>query len=113
MAVRQLSTLAEKECVPCRAGAEPLRGGELRRLLSELGGGWQAADGKRLRKDFEFKDFQAALDFADTVGRLAQRFNHHPEIRIGWGYARVTIWTHKIGGLSEADFVLAAKIDAL
>jgi len=82
-------------------------------MLAELGGGWQFAEGKLLAKEFPFKDFREALAFADRVGALAERVNHHPELTVGWGFARVSVWTHKIGGLSEADFVFAAKVDVL
>ena len=113
MTVKQISPLARKECVPCRAGTKPLQGEGLQLMMAELGGGWDMIDEKRLQKNCTFRDFQEALVFANAVGRLAQQANHHPEITIGWGLARITLWTHKIGGLSEADFVLAAKIDAL
>jgi 4a-hydroxytetrahydrobiopterin dehydratase len=105
--------LAQKECIPCRGGVAALQGPGLEALLSELGGGWQVVDGQRLEKGFKFPDFRQALAFANKVGELAERVNHHPDIAIAWGQAKVAIWTHKIGGLSEADFVFAAKVDAL
>jgi 4a-hydroxytetrahydrobiopterin dehydratase len=105
--------LAQRECIPCRGGAAPLQGEGLEKLLAELGGGWKAAEGKRLEKEFQFKDFREALAFANKVGELAERVNHHPDITICWGKTKVVIWTHKIGGLSEADFVFAAKVDGL
>ena len=110
---RNNSTLAERECLPCRGGTPPLQGEDLRRLHAALGESWQVAEGKRLEKEFRFPDFREALAFANKVGGLAERVNHHPDITIAWGRAQVVIWTHKIGGLSEADFVFAAKVDAL
>ncbi|MCX5794407.1 MAG: 4a-hydroxytetrahydrobiopterin dehydratase [Elusimicrobia bacterium] len=105
--------LAQRECIPCRGGVAPLQGEELRKLQTELGGGWRVVDGKRLEKEFKFPDFRQALAFANKVGELAERVNHHPDLAIAWGQATVVIWTHKIGGLSEADFVFAAKADGL
>jgi 4a-hydroxytetrahydrobiopterin dehydratase len=110
---KQVSALAQKPCVPCRGGAAPLRGEALETLRDELGGGWQVAEGKRLEKGFKFPDFRRALAFANQVGELAESVNHHPDITISWGQAKVVVWTHKIGGLSEADFVFAAKVDGL
>jgi len=106
-------TLAKRECIPCRGGVAPLQGEALEKLLAELGGGWRVAEGKRLEKEFQFQDFREALAFANRIGELAERVNHHPDITIAWGRALVVVWTHKIGGLSEADFVFAAKVDAL
>ena len=105
--------LAQRECIPCQGGVAPLQGEALRKFQAELGGGWQVAEAKRLEKDFRFQDFREALTFANKIGELAERVNHHPDITISWGRAKVVIWTHKIGGLSEADFVFAAKVDGL
>ena len=112
-AEEQVMPLAQRACAPCRGGAAPLQGEELRLLLAELGNGWQVADDKRLEKEFRFKDFREALGFADRVGELADEVDHHPDLAISWGLMKVVVWTHKIGGLSEADFVFAAKVDAL
>ena len=90
-----------------------MEGMELGKLVAELGGGWVVVEGKRLEKGFKFPDFRQALAFANKVGELAENVNHHPDITISWGQAKVVIWTHKIGGLSEADFVFAAKVDGL
>jgi 4a-hydroxytetrahydrobiopterin dehydratase len=106
--------LASKSCVPCRGGVPPLAGAELDRLLSELGpNGWRAVNGHHLEKEFAFPDFLTALAFVDRVGALAEQQGHHPDIHLAWGKARITTWTHKIDGLTESDFVLAAKIDRL
>jgi 4a-hydroxytetrahydrobiopterin dehydratase len=107
------SALSGRDCVPCQAGISPLKGEALQRLLGELGHGWRAVDEHHLEKEYAFRNFREALDFTNKVGELAEKVNHHPEIWLTWGQAKVTIWTHKIGGLSEADFIFAAKVDAL
>lgn len=109
----ELSELALRECVPCKGGTPPLQGKELQELHGTLGNGWQVIDGHHLEKEYKFKDFRQALTFTNRVGELAERVNHHPDLCLGWGKVQVTLWTHKIGGLSEADFVFAAKIDAM
>ncbi len=105
--------LASKMCVPCRGGVPPLAGAELAELQVTLGGGWTVVDEHHLEKEFRFEDFRAALDFVNRVGELAEEQGHHPDIYLGWGLARIQIWTHKIDGLTESDFILAAKIDRL
>lgn len=107
------SQLAEKKCVPCKGGVPPLKGEELKRLHEELGGGWQVIDEHHLEKEVRFKDFRQALDFTNRVGELAEAEQHHPDIYLAWGKVKVTIWTHKIDGLTESDFVFAAKVDQL
>jgi 4a-hydroxytetrahydrobiopterin dehydratase len=107
------SDLARKACVPCRGGVPPLAGRELADLQAALGGGWQAVDEHHLEKEFGFEDFRSALDFTNRVGELAEEQGHHPDIYLSWGRVRTRIWTHKIDGLTESDFVLAAKIDEL
>lgn len=109
-----MSELADRPLKPPRGGGiEPLEGKALRELESLLGEGWQVVDDHHLEKDFSFDNFQQALDFANRVGELAEEADHHPEICLTWGEASITIWTHSIGGLSEADFVFAAKSDRL
>ena len=105
-----MSDLASRECVPCRGGVPPLDGGEVENLLKELDG-WEAVEGHHLSKSFGFENFRDALAFVDRAGQLAEEQGHHPDVCFGWGYARVSIWTHKIDGLTESDFILAAKID--
>ena len=107
------SNLARKACVPCRGGVPPLAGRELADLQAALGGGWQAVDEHHLEKEFGFEDFRSALDFTNRVGELAEEQGHHPDIYLSWGHVRTQIWTHKIDGLTESDFILAAKIDEL
>lgn len=105
------SLLASETCVPCRGGVPPLAGEELAALARELGNGWRVVDEHHLEKEFAFRDFAEALAFTNRVGALAEEVGHHPDIYLAWGKARITIWTHKIDGLSRSDFVLAAKID--
>ncbi|HKK27302.1 MAG TPA: 4a-hydroxytetrahydrobiopterin dehydratase [Gemmatimonadota bacterium] len=105
--------LAEKECVPCKGGVPPLEGEELEGLLAELDGGWRVVEEHHLEKEFAFEDFVGALEFVNRVGRLAEEQGHHPDLHLSWGRAGVEIWTHKIDGLTESDFVLAAKIEEL
>lgn len=105
--------LAAETCIPCRGGVPPLKGTELADLHRELGNDWRVIDDHHLEKEFTFPDFAQALAFTNRVGALAEQQAHHPDICIGWGRARITIWTHKADGLTRADFVLAAKIDAM
>jgi 4a-hydroxytetrahydrobiopterin dehydratase len=105
-----MNELAEKECVPCKGGVPPLKGKALQDLSTKLGNGWRAVQEHHLEKEFTFKDFREALDFTNRVGEIAESQNHHPDIYLAWGKVKVTIWTHKIDGLTESDFVLAAKI---
>ncbi|MCE5325238.1 MAG: 4a-hydroxytetrahydrobiopterin dehydratase [Planctomycetaceae bacterium] len=106
-------SLADRECVPCKGGTPPLQGEEIEQLQEQLGGEWEVVDSKRLTKSWKFKDFRQALDFTIEVGALAEQTGHHPDIHLGWGKVTIELTTHKIGGLSEADFVMAAKIDTL
>ncbi|MEK6711776.1 MAG: 4a-hydroxytetrahydrobiopterin dehydratase [Nitrospinota bacterium] len=106
-----MSELAAKECVPCRGGVPPLKGEELQNLRAKLGSGWQVVDGHHLEKEYKFPDFRKAMDFTVRVGELAERQGHHPDIHLAWGKVKLTIWTHKIDGLTESDFIFAAKAD--
>lgn len=105
--------LAAMECVPCRGGVPPLHGDDLRLIQERLGGSWRVVEEHHLEKEFTFPDFKEALAFTNQVGALAERQGHHPDILLAWGKVKVTIWTHKVDGLTESDFVLAAKIDKL
>lgn len=107
-----MPSLASKECVPCKGGVPPLTGAQIRPLQSELKG-WDVIDEHHLTRLYNFPDFVTALDFVNKVGALAEEQGHHPDILLAWGKARIDIWTHKINGLTESDFILAAKIDAL
>ncbi len=103
--------LASKECVPCRGGIPPLAGDELQTLAQQLGNGWEVVDAHHLSKEFTFKNFTEALAFVNLVGDVAEEQNHHPDLYLAWGKVRVEIWTHKINGLTESDFIFAAKAD--
>lgn len=106
-------SLADRDCVPCRGGLPPLKGAELQQLLEQLNSDWELIDEHHLRKAFSFPDFRQALDFTMRVGELAENVNHHPRIELSWGEVVVFLWTHKINGLADADFVFAAKVDQL
>jgi 4a-hydroxytetrahydrobiopterin dehydratase len=108
-----MSELAEKQCVPCRGGVPPLRGEELERLRAQLHPDWRVVDEHHLERTFRFPDFRQALDFTSRVGELAEEQDHHPDLHLAWGKVVVQIWTHKIDGLTESDFVFAAKTDRL
>ena len=104
--------LAAKSCVPCRGGVPPLTAEERAPLLASLGpNGWEVVHAHHLEKQFEFPDFVQALAFVNRIGEVAEREGHHPDLTLSWGRVGVTTWTHKIDGLTESDFVLAAKID--
>ena len=107
-----MSDLASRACVPCHGGVPRLRGAELARYAQEVPA-WAVTDEHHLRRAYKFPNFDAALAFVNRVGALAEREGHHPDISFGWGYAELTIYTHAIDGLSESDFILAAKIDLL
>ena len=107
-----MSDLAEKKCVPCRGGVPPLEAGRIAELLEELSD-WSAQDNHHLTKTHPFPDFAQALAFVNQVGAIAEEQGHHPDIYLAWGKVRIDVWTHKINGLTESDFILAAKIDRL
>jgi len=107
-----MAELAAKTCVPCKGGVPPLKGAELEQLGRELPG-WSIVNEHHIARSFKFPDFRTALDFVDKVGALAEEQGHHPDIFLAWGKAEITIWTHKIDGLTESDFILGAKIDRL
>ena len=107
-----MSDLASKTCVPCRGGTPPLKGEELDDLQRQVPE-WEVVEEHHLRRRFRFKNFREALGFVNRVGELAEEQGHHPDVTFGWGYAEVTIFTHKINGLTESDFILAAKINEL
>jgi 4a-hydroxytetrahydrobiopterin dehydratase len=107
-----MSELADRSCVPCRGGVPPLEGEELEALARQLPD-WEVVDGHHLRKEFSFPDFREALTFVNKVGEVAEEEGHHPDLSFGWGRAEVVVFTHKIDGLTESDFVLAAKVSRL
>jgi 4a-hydroxytetrahydrobiopterin dehydratase len=108
-----MSELAEKTCVPCRGGVPPLAGEAIAKLRRELDPGWEVHREHHLERTFRFPDFARALDFTNQVGALAEEQQHHPDLHLAWGKVTVQIWTHKIDGLTESDFVFAAKVDRL
>jgi len=105
-------SLSEKHCIPCRGGVPPLAGEELERLRAQLPE-WQVVDGHHLLRTFTFPDFRTALDFVNRAGAIAEEEGHHPDLLLSWGKVEVKTWTHKIDGLTESDFILAAKIEKL
>jgi 4a-hydroxytetrahydrobiopterin dehydratase len=108
-----MSDLAKRKCVACAAGTPPLKGNDLALLVQQLGIGWRVVNEHHLEKEFKFPDFLLALKFTNRVGALAEMHKHHPDIYLAWGKVKLTIWTHKIDGLTESDFILAAKVDEL
>jgi 4a-hydroxytetrahydrobiopterin dehydratase len=108
-----MSDLAQKECVPCKGGVPPLKGDELAGLAGQLAAGWRVVNEHHLEREFKFPDFRQALAFTNLIGGLAESQNHHPDIYLAWGKVKLTLWTHKIDGLTESDFIFAAKVDAL
>jgi 4a-hydroxytetrahydrobiopterin dehydratase len=106
-----MSSLAAKTCVPCRGGVPALKGNELESLLRLLDDGWKVINEHHLEKNYAFPDFKEALAFTNRVGDLAEEQGHHPDIYLAWGKVVLTIWTHAIDGLTESDFILAAKAD--
>ena len=107
-----MNDLAEKKCVPCLSGATPLKGDMLKPLYMQLDAGWKIANEHHLEKEYIFKNFKQALAFTNVIGKVAEEEGHHPDIYLTWGKVKLKIWTHKIDGLSESDFILAAKIEA-
>jgi 4a-hydroxytetrahydrobiopterin dehydratase len=105
--------LYKKKCKACTIGAEPLKREEILDYMESLDGDWRAVDDHHLERTFKFKNFKEALDYVNRLGELAEEEQHHPDICLSWGKVVVTLFTHKIGGLSESDIVFAAKVDRL
>jgi 4a-hydroxytetrahydrobiopterin dehydratase len=116
-----VSTLAQRACIPCRGGVPPLDNEQIAPLLAQLGAGWQVverSDAKRgavkiLTCTYRFDNFAQAMHAALRIGEMAEQQQHHPDLHVSWGRLVVDVWTHKIGGLTESDFIFAAKCDAL
>lgn len=104
--------LAEKQCIPCQGGVPPLKGAEIEKYRAEIPE-WNVVNEHHLERVFSFPDFRTALEFVNRVGELAEEQGHHPDLLLSWGRVEVRIWTHKVDGLTESDFILAAKIDRL
>ena len=107
-----MSDLASRNCVPCRGGVPPLKGQELHSLSHQLPN-WSVIDEHHITRKFTFPDFQNALDFVNRVGAVAEQQGHHPDILLSWGKVEITLWTHAVNGLTESDFIMAAKIDRI
>jgi 4a-hydroxytetrahydrobiopterin dehydratase len=107
--------LAQRECIPCKGGVPPFGREQSETMLQQLGSDWELErnDHDYLEKTYRFKDFREALGFVNRVGELAERVGHHPDMYLAWGRVKVQIWTHKIKGLAESDFIFAAKCDTL
>jgi 4a-hydroxytetrahydrobiopterin dehydratase len=107
-----MTDLSKKKCMPCKAGGHPLKDEALKAFMEQIDKGWILIHGdERLEKIYAFKNFRDALDFTIRIGHIAEEEQHHPDITLSWGKVKATLWTHKIKGLSEADFILAAKFD--
>ena len=107
-----MTELARKKCLPCEGGVAPLTEAQVGPLLKGLAPGW-AREGAAIAKTFRFADFHQTMSFVNAVAFLANREDHHPDLAVSWGSCKVSWWTHAIGGLSENDFICAAKVDAL
>ncbi len=108
-----MDNLLAKKCIPCSIGDEPLKENEIIEYSNSLDKEWKVVELQRLEKTYRFKNFREALDFTVQVGELAEMEGHHPDIYLSWGKVVLKLWTHKIGGLHENDFILAAKIDGI
>ena len=111
-----MSDLHEKNCIPCRGGVPPFDISEIHKYLKKVDG-WEVRKNKDeyffLEKEYKFKNFIESQKFINEAGNIAEKEGHHPDITFGWGYAKIKIFTHKINGLVESDFILAAKIDKI
>lgn len=107
--------LADRNCVPCRGGVPPLKGSQLLEIYNQLPerAEWKVVDEHHLVRAYKFPDFKTALAFVNRVGALSEEQGHHPDLLLGWGKAEITLWTHAVNGLTESDFILAAKVDRL
>jgi len=114
MSIATANELTQKHCLPCEGGVPALRPDQVRELLPALPGWKLTPDSQRIRREWRVKDFLTALDFFERVGRLAEDEGHHPDLHlVGYRNVAIEIWTHAVGGLTENDFILAAKIDKL
>lgn len=105
--------LAGKKCVPCEGGVPPFDTDKIDKYKKEISSEWTVLDGKKLERKFKFKDFKEAMEFVNKIADIAEEEQHHPDIKIFYNLVTITLWTHAIGGLSENDFILSAKIDAI
>jgi 4a-hydroxytetrahydrobiopterin dehydratase len=108
------ASLTDKKCVPCEGGVPPLTKAEAEKLRARLHADWKLADdAKQIRREFKFKDFYRAMSFTNAVAHVANIEDHHPDLEVGWGYCRIVYSTHAVKGLTENDFICAAKIDRI
>ncbi|MBW8001011.1 MAG: 4a-hydroxytetrahydrobiopterin dehydratase [Planctomycetes bacterium] len=107
------NSLSNRSCGACRGDAEPLKGEAINAFTEQLSQGWQVIEQHHLEKEFKFKNFKEALDFVNRVGDIAESQEHHPDIHLSWGKVKLAVFTHKISGLHENDFIFAAKVDEL
>ena len=107
-----MSELANKTCVPCRGGVPPLVGKELEDLAKQTPQ-WKVVEGHHILREFKFPDFKQALAFVNKVGAIAEEQGHHPDVALSWGRVTLDMWTHKIKGLTESDFIFAAKCEGI
>jgi 4a-hydroxytetrahydrobiopterin dehydratase len=107
--------LADQKCVPCHGGVPSLKGEKLAELHRQLAepAQWQIVNQHHIVRAFKFPDFKSALAFVNRVGAVAEEQGHHPDILLGWGKVEITLWTHAVDGLTESDFILAAKIERI
>lgn len=105
--------LSKKKCIPCQRGVAPLKGNQLTLQHRLLGDEWKVINEHHLEKEYIFKNFSDALAFTNKVGAIAEEEGHHPDIFLSYGKVKILIWTHKIDGLTESDFILAAKCDQI
>ena len=109
-----MSELTSKRCKPCEGGASPLTRNEAQALMRQVHGDWQLAEDTRsIRREWKFKNFYHTMSFVNAAAHIANAEDHHPDMEVGYGYCRMKFNTHAIGGLSENDFICAAKVDAL
>ena len=108
-----MNDLANKECDPCKGGVPPLKGEDLQNLSKEISDDWNVVDEHHLEREYSFNDFKDALKYTNLVGEMAEEQGHHPDIYLAWGKVKIVVWTHKIDGLTESDFIFAAKADSL
>ena len=106
-----LVSLKDKRCIPCEGGIPPLKSEEIIPLIQQIKDDWTVIADHHIEREFKFSDFQNALDFVNHAGKICEDEGHHADFELSWGRVKVMIWTHKIDGLTESDFFLAAKID--
>ena len=105
--------LDKKKCIPCSGEIPALNLQQIMPLMAQLSSPWNLVEEHHIEKEFKFDDFATALEFLNAAGEICEQENHHADFELSWGRVKISIWTHKINGLAEADFILAAKIDKI